>query len=227
MSSTFIIAGYGVPKDILHDENYNIYLKTAFNKIWARTSPDEKVKVLFCGGRTDLFEPYERTEAAEMIRLFTHLVNRSATKARAEKWKLIAEEDSYSTLDNMLNAKALLGNPDEEESIHIIVETTRRKRVETIVAAVFPGLEVDILSIDFDQSNNRYRDADQVVKDEAVTEKFDLFALASEENMSLHKETCKEKFDTLRATPSEKRKEVKEELWKKRLELYKKIGIQV
>lgn len=34
IDSIFLILGHGVPKDILKDENYNLYLKSVFNKIY-------------------------------------------------------------------------------------------------------------------------------------------------------------------------------------------------
>lgn len=34
MTSIFLILGYGIPKNIFKDKNYNFYLKTVFNKVY-------------------------------------------------------------------------------------------------------------------------------------------------------------------------------------------------
>jgi len=71
MNDIFLVFGYGIPKNILKDENYNFYLKIVFNRIYDITSKSKSKKTLIIcsGGKTDMFKPYKRTEADEMIRL--------------------------------------------------------------------------------------------------------------------------------------------------------------
>jgi hypothetical protein len=81
--NVFIIFGYSpIPQDVMNDENYNIYLKVAFNYIYsiaARKKKNEPI-ILFCGGNTDTIPPYQRTEAEELSKLFKSLQGRLAVK---------------------------------------------------------------------------------------------------------------------------------------------------
>jgi len=71
MKQVFIVMGYGVPQDIMADGNYAVYLRNVFNHIYDEASR-RKVEpiIIFSGGKTDLFKPYKRTEAGEMIKFF-------------------------------------------------------------------------------------------------------------------------------------------------------------
>ncbi|MEK7606775.1 MAG: hypothetical protein AAB444_01065 [Patescibacteria group bacterium] len=61
----FLIFGYGVPKDIFKDENYNFYLKTVFNRIYDRVTEGKiKKPVILCGGgKTDCYKPSKHVQA--------------------------------------------------------------------------------------------------------------------------------------------------------------------
>lgn len=64
MKNIFIIPGYGIPKDILKDEPYRKYLGLVFNHIYqiCLNKDENKPVIIFCGGNTDIFKPYTRTE---------------------------------------------------------------------------------------------------------------------------------------------------------------------
>lgn len=96
MKNSFLIPGYGVPKNILKDENYNFYLKIILNAIFDLTvkKKQEKSVIIFSGGKTDCYRPYKRTEADEMIKLFRSLINHARLGAVTKNWQLIPEKKS-------------------------------------------------------------------------------------------------------------------------------------
>ena len=107
MTNIFLVFGYGIPKNILKDENYNFYLKTVFNKIYGVVTKDTYTKplIIFCGGKTDIFKPYKRNEAEEMRKFFTAMINqRPFLKSITKNWLFIVEKESLSTLENLINS---------------------------------------------------------------------------------------------------------------------------
>ena len=78
MKNIFLILGYGIPKNISKDGNYNFYLKIVFNRIFEITIKKCLIEplVILSGGKTDCFSPYARTEAEEMTKLFNKLKNK-------------------------------------------------------------------------------------------------------------------------------------------------------
>jgi len=82
MNNIFLIFGYGIPKNILKNENYNFYLKMVFNRIYdiiVKTKV-RKPLVICSGGKTDIFKPYNRTEAEEIIKFLKKLRNKPFLK---------------------------------------------------------------------------------------------------------------------------------------------------
>jgi len=177
---TFIILGYGVPKNIIKDQNYNFYLRTVFNKIFdlANSKPAD---IIFCGGRTNLVKPYQKSESAEMIRLFKTLCQRPFLKNYIKSWKLIGESKSISTLENLIYAKKLIRGKES----YIFCEVTRSSRISKITSRIFKGCKLRVLPIDFDQSKNRY-ELKEIKRKESVALKLDLKALQNDKNLKLH-----------------------------------------
>ena len=111
MKNVIIIFGYGIPKNILKDENYNFYLKMIFNKIYdlsTKKSIDDNPIIICSGGKTDIYKPYHRSEAEEMIKFFKAFTKKPYLKEITKKWNFVAEKTSLSTLENFLNTKKIL-----------------------------------------------------------------------------------------------------------------------
>lgn len=103
MNNIFLVFGYGVPKNILKDENYNFYLKIVFNKIYDLVVKNKIYKpiTICCGGETDMFKPYKRTEADEMIKLFKTLIEeRPFLKSTTKSW-LLFQKINHSLLQKI------------------------------------------------------------------------------------------------------------------------------
>lgn len=199
MRPCFIVCGYGIPADILNDQNYDIYLRTVFNTVFDSCSKTGSWNplIVFSGGKSDMRKPYRRTEAQEMIKLFRTLMQRPAVKAKVRSWTLIAEMKSLSTLDNFLYVKELLKRRSTELSqLSVFCEKTRTARVKAIARKIFN--KVVVLLIDFDQSANRYLDPALLQRISREGAKFDLWALKSEANLKKHRDIFKEKFVYLR-----------------------------
>lgn len=225
MRPHFLVLGYGIPKNILKDENYNLYLKSAFNVIfdWCAARNQWDPVIIFSGGKTDVFKPYRRTEAREMIKLFTTLTKRPMVKTRVIGWSLIPENTSLSTLDNLLYASKILRTARTEKAeIVIICEQTRQKRISSLARKVFAKTKV--ISIDFDQSANRYLDPTFIRHKESEVLKFDLWALQHPRNGEKHRMLFKKKFAFLRKAGSTKHVDAVKKWWEQELRELKKNG---
>jgi len=221
MKNIFLVFGYGIPKDILKDENYNFYLKMVFNRIYDLTTT-QKIKnpIIICsGGKTDMFKPYKRTEGEEMIRLFKRLTKRSFLRKITKGWLFIPEKTSLSTLENFLNCNAILKKKKiQEAKLYIFCEKTREKRIKRIAReALDKNYNFQVMSTDFDISSNRYLDPEFLEKKEKLVLKYDLWALKNPENFKEYHKLFEEKFEYLRnAGPKAQTKAVKE-WWKKKI----------
>lgn len=203
MNDIFLIFGYGVPKDILKDENYNLYLKMVFNKIYSIVGKNKisKPLIIACGGPTDMIKPYERTEAEEMIRFFNAFIDRRPyLKPITKNWKFIFENKSLSTLENLLNSKKILqGLKIKKGNIFILCEQTREKRVKVIAKRILGDAhKVQVLPLDFDASANRYLSIEYLAKKESAELKHSLWALRNPENLTKHHLIFEEKFEYFR-----------------------------
>jgi len=142
-----IINGYGVPKNILTDTNYNSYLGQVFNYLWTRYK-NKRLTVILCGGAGDMIAPYKRTEAGEMARWFTPRIK----QLKLEKyWQLQKKDQGLSVLENMLACKKSLVN----QQALFFCEATREKKVK-ILAEKILGSKVKVIPIEFDLSPARY-----------------------------------------------------------------------
>ncbi|MFA5185579.1 MAG: ElyC/SanA/YdcF family protein [Patescibacteria group bacterium] len=223
MRQYFLVLGYGIPKNILKDENYGFYLKSVFNKIfdWCSTQSQWDPIIIFSGGKTDMFRPYRRTEAREMIRSFSSLTQRPAVKARVKGWSLIPETRSFSTLDNLIyTAEIRRSQKQNKTKIMVFGEQTRHKRILTLAKKVFG--QATVVPIDFDQSANRYLDPVFIKHKESEVMKFDLWALENPSNLKEHRALFKKKFAFLRKAGPEKHVDAVKQWWEQELRELKK-----
>lgn len=218
MRQTYVVLGYGIPRNILKDENYCLYLKSAFNRIYAACADRDRWNpvIIFSGGKTDMFRPYRRTEAQEMMRLFRTLMRRPAVKKRTAGWLLVPETRALSTLDNflysakILSTRKLLKNP-----VTVFGEETRRIRISAIVKKTMRNTKVE--TIDFDQSANRYLDPAFLRRKESEALKLDLWALRQPENLKKHRELFKKKLAYLRDSGPKKHTQAVKKWWEQEL----------
>ncbi len=219
MKTVFLIAGYGVPKDIMKDANYDFYLKIAFNKIWDIVT-EQKIEapvIVFAGGKTDMFKPYKRSEAGEMMRFFKELCARESVKPVAKKWKLIAEQGPLSALEQLLLTKNLLLKKEILEMNAIVIcEYTRTARMQKMATRVF-GKGSRVLGIDFDQTANRYADPAFLKQKEDLATKYDLLALKDAEILKKHHALHVEKIARLRKLGPKAHVEEVKKWWEEQL----------
>lgn len=160
MQTTFLVLGYGVPRDILRDANYRTYCTVVVNTILTRTrlEGNRQPRIIFCGGLTDFFPPYRRHEATEIRRLFRRVIGQTVVKRESRNWRLICEQRSLSTLENLLNARASLRQRRVRGGrLMIFCEATRARRIAAIAPLVFKrAFRCEVTAIDFDTSPLRY-----------------------------------------------------------------------
>lgn len=232
MNDVFLVFGYGVPKDILKDENYNFYLKTVFNKIYSVVVKDKPVKplIIFCGGKTDMFKPYKRNEADEMIRFFTNIIKqRLFLKPITKNWLFIPEKESLSALENLINGKKIIQKRKiKKANLFIFCEQIRERRVKILVKKIFAkSYNFQVMPIDFDVSANRYSPPDFLAKKEKLELKHALWALKSPQNLKKYHKVFKERIEHLRKAGPEAHVKTVKEWWEQKLkELGNRLNIQ-
>jgi hypothetical protein len=222
MTDIFLVFGYGVPKDILKDENYNFYLKMVFNKIYdiSIKKNSKKSLIIFCGGKTDMLKPYRRTEADEMIRFFTNLIRKRLFLNRLTKnWFLVPEKTSLSTLENLINSKKII-EKKAIKSAHLTIfcEQSRERRISVLAKKIIGArYSFQVMPIDFDISANRYLFPDFIDSKEKAELKHSLSALKSPENLKKHHKIFAEKFDYFRKMGHKKHTDAVKKWWEKKL----------
>lgn len=216
MKNVFLILGYGVPEDIFEDGNYARYLKAVFEDVSKMAGKGNKTcTIIFSGGMTDMFEPYERSEAGEMKRYFESLIGE---RIDIKNWKLLTEEASLSTLENLTFTKGLLERKEVLcEALTIFFEITREKRVRTLANEIFPNTHLAFIPIDFDESNNRYLDIQFIQAKEAAALKQDLKALNEPDYRKKYRSIYEEKFTALRNAKPEERDAAIKKWWEKEM----------
>lgn len=222
MNNIFLVPGYGIPKDILKDENYNFYLKMVFNKIYDFVLKNRSAKplIICCGGKTDMFKPYKRNEADEMIKFFTEIIKqRSFLNQVTKNWLFIPEKESLSTLENFINSKKIiLKRKIKKANLFIFCEQTRERRLKILSKKIFgKNHNFQIIPIDFDISVNRYLSSDYLDQKEKIGLEHALWALRSPENLKKHHEIFKEKIEYLRKAGPKAHTEAVKKWWDKKL----------
>jgi len=106
----FLVLGYGIPKNILVDENYNFYLKITFNTIFNIVQKNNITEpIIICtGGKTDMYPPYKRSEGEEMVRFFKHLIQKSNIKKVTKNGNLLQKKNLCRHWKILFFAKKLL-----------------------------------------------------------------------------------------------------------------------
>jgi hypothetical protein len=222
----FLIFGYGIPKNILKDENYNFYLKMVFNKIYDLSTKKgiTKPKIICSGGRTDMFKPYKRTEADEMIRSLKKISKKSFVKNVTKDWKFISENKSLSTLENFINCKKIIKAKKEQQiNIYVFCEQTRKWRIGIISEKVFgeSKYNLQVIPIDFDTSSNRYIDFEFLMEKEVAELKHSLWALENEDNMTKHHKIFQEKINYIRDAGPKVQAETIRKWWEEKINKFK------
>ena len=223
MQELFLINGYGVPKDIFHDENYRSYLNPIFNTIYDRAVREGVQPVIvFSGGKTDLRKPYNRSEAGEMAKYFSSLAKRPFVRQAVKTWKLERESRALSTLENLLFTRDILKQKYPKiKDITIAFETTRAERIHKVAQKVFAHLDsVTLLPVEFDVSPMRY-DLELIEKKEVLGIEADLLALESPKNLKIHHQIFVDKLAMVRRAGPEHHQEAIRAWWQKSLEQLK------
>lgn len=223
MKNIFLILGYGIPKDILKDENYNFYLKMVFNKIYAyeTESKDANPFIICCGGGSDMFEPYQRNEADEMARFLAAFIkDKPVLEPITKNWQFISEKESLSTLENLINSKKIIQQKKiKKANVIIFCEQIRSKRIKTIAKKIFSqSYRVQVVPIDFDISSNRYLPPDFINKKEKAELKHSLWALQSPKNFKKYHKVFEEKIEYLRKAGPSIHVEAVKRWWEQKLE---------
>ncbi len=220
-NNIFLVFGYGVPKDILKDENYNFYLKLVFNRIYNLVVKNKIVKpvIIFSGGKTDCHKPYKRNEADEMIKLFKELSKKPLLKNIIKSWTFLSEKKSLSTLENFLRCREMiLKRKIKKAKLYIFCEQTRERRVKILAKKIFDkNYNSCVVPIDFDVSSNRYLDPEVIVKKEREELKHSLRALKNSENLKKHHKFFEEKIKFLRKAGTKKHEEAVRKWWEMKL----------
>ncbi len=220
MRTLFLVLGYGIPKDIFKDENYKTYLKLVFNNIY-----DIVIKrkinnplIVFSGGKTDIYKPFKRDEAEEMVKYFKTLAKRSFVKQKTKNWRFIKEAKALSTLENLLfTAEFLQKKKIVPNNIYIFCEKTREKKVGLLAKKIFKQT-FTLIPIDFDHSPNRYLD-DKFIKDKEDQDmKFALWALENKTNFKKYHKIFQERLAYFRKQGPQKHIQSVQEWWQKKLE---------
>jgi len=226
MNDIFLVFGYGIPKNILEDKNYNIYLQIVFNKIYSIVAKDKptKLMIIFCGGETDMFRPYKRNEADEMIKFFTTIIKRRPFLNQTTKnWLLIPEKKSLSTLENLLKSKEIVSKRKiKKANFFVFCEQTRESRVKILAKKIFDkNINFQVVPIDFDVSANRYLPLDFLAKKEKTELEHSLWALQSSENLKKYHRVFIKKIKYLRKAGPKIHVKTVEKLWKQKLNFTK------
>ncbi len=231
MQYVFIISGFGMPKDILKDENYNFYLKMVFNRIWDRVLKDnpDNVCIVFTGGKTSPFDE-KLSEAGEMKRFWMQkmIKERAFIAKKVRKWKIWTERRALSSYENLAFSKDLLIRKlsesgvkfgKEKIKIFIFTEWTRQRKVRYFAKQVFHPkyFSTQIIGIDFDISPNRYLDPEYIKQKEKVDIKLTNWAMQSPENFKKYHKIFEDRIKYIRKNKDRHHPQVVKEWWDMKL----------
>lgn len=194
--NTYIICGYGIPKDIHTDENYITYLHTIFNAMY-RAAANDHALIIPCGGETNCTAPFDGNEA-EMMHLYLQgLIRRNNLQEQTAAWQFLDESESLSTLENIINAKSIVDARKDAGPITIFCEYTREHRVKELTKRIFSH-PVTVQSVDFDTSKQRYQDPVHIEKRESAELKTALWVLEREDRRQQYHAFFEHKMSFLR-----------------------------
>ncbi len=195
MAKTFtaLICGYGVPKDLATDPNYQAYLHAVVNALFVRHGDDAGTIVLN-GGATDLHPPHARTEAGEMKRWLVAHKTLMSRSAHQRPWKILAKARSLTMVENLLNFAPLVKGAAD---VLIFCEATRAPRVRRLAREIPALRQAKIIAIDFDTSPRRYN-LEEITRQEKRFLALELPALADARALARLRSFAKEKLRLMR-----------------------------
>ena len=221
MKNIFLIFGYGIPKNIFVDENYNLYLKTVFNQVYDLVTKDKVSSplVICSGGKTDCFKPYKITEGDEMVKFFKKLCQQSFLKSVTKNWLFVSEKTSLSTLENFLHCRGILKKQKITPArLFVFCEQTRVKRVKILAKKILnKKYNPIVIPVDFDTSANRYLDPKFLTEKEQLVLKHDLWALENTTNFKKYHQLFEEKLRFLRKAGPEVHTKAVQEWWEQEI----------
>ncbi|HAU66158.1 MAG: hypothetical protein A2017_16300 [Lentisphaerae bacterium GWF2_44_16] len=198
----FIICGYGIPTSIETDRSYQTYLAIVFNTIY-EIARNKSAMIIPCGGPTKCDPPFTGTEAELIAGHLSHLVARNEVKRHTLEWKILSEDQSLSTLENLLFSEQLIQAHNLTGTVTIFCEKTREVRLKIFADHIF-GIGVAVVqAIDFDLTKNRYLDQEVLAKKEGLALKEGLWTLEEPTRIQKHHEFFQKKFEFLRRRQSE------------------------
>lgn len=189
-----LVCGYGVPRDIFADPNYQAYLHAVAN--WLFSHYDGRPGTIVPdGGPTDLFPPRSRTEGREIARWL-----RANEAVRNNRWAVRPRSKSLTTVENLLNfvpaARSHRGD------IVIFCEYTRGARVRRFARTIPELRRAKVVPIDFDVSARRYA-PDRTRLQEREVERLERRAIDDPKALAFIRKVAKEKIRLLRQYPPE------------------------
>lgn len=186
-----VVNGYGVPKDIFSDLSYHAYLVQVFNYLFDRFRA-QAVTIVPCGGPTDFFPPYRRTEGGEMAKWLRARIRKLGL---ARRWKVKPKTTGLTAVDNLLACRKLA----KAGRTLYFCEKTREAKMRRGAREAF-GKRATVIGIEFDGSPPRYQVPG---RREAEREdlKHDFLALKNPEWRKFLHRAAEEKIQVLRKTP--------------------------
>lgn len=218
----FLINGYGVPKDIFTDGNYQTYLNVAFNTMFDLTqqNPGAKPLIIFSGGPTDCFRPYRRTEAGEMAKYFRALIRqRPAAKPVTRRWQIVLQARAVTAVENLVYEKEIIERKRLKNAhVYYFSEYKRGDRSKILAQKAFgKSHRLTVVPVDFDVSANRYLDPQFRRAVERKTLLDDLWALKSPQNLKKWRHIYLERLAVLRKAGPARHVEAVKQWWEKKL----------
>lgn len=211
---TFLVLGYGIPKDLSQDPNYRTYLSIVFNTIF-QSARGASARIISCGGPTDMYPPYKRIEAKEIKTYLEELAKRPACRPSTKGWKFLEEKTSLSTLENLVYAAKILKGRSSSSSLTIFCEATRAGRIRRLAKTIFG--KATVIPVDFDLSSNRYLDPGFIQKKEREAARLEAWALQTPENLKEFRKLFQKKFVALRKAGPENHAEAVRAWWEESL----------
>lgn len=202
MKCVYVVCGYGFPKDIQNDQNYDRYLSSAI-AVMLEKSSGQAALVILSGGPTNCEPPYEGTEAVAMESWIRRFMGREEMRNRTKGWEIVLEDRSLSSLENLINSNKLIEQRGESGPIVIFCEQTRVDRIKQIATRIFSGREIAIQSIDFDLSKNRRLDSEVLKRKESDALREAMWTLDDPARLVRHHEFFQSRIDFLRKRQSE------------------------
>jgi hypothetical protein len=189
-----LVCGYGVPKNIFADPNYQAYLHLAVNWLFARYDGAPGT-IVPDGGPTDLFPPRKRTEGREMARWL-----RANEAVQKNRWRVRPRSKSLTTVENLMNFASVAAKTDGD--VVVFCEATRAARARRFARAIPALRRARIVGIDFDVSPRRYATR-RTRRREREVGRIEFQAITSPTALAFVRSAAKEKLRLLRQYPPE------------------------